>query len=985
MKIFSIISAILLSGSLLFIPNNNKKQLKPEQKPIIEKKTWADTLLKKMTLEEKIGQLFMVPVYSEADKAAGYKASIKKMIEEYHIGGVIFMQGTPEKQAEMVNYFQEISKTPLLVAQDAEWGINMRLKSVEGFPKNMTLGAIQNDSLLYEMGAEMAKQCKAVGVNFNFAPVVDINNNPKNPVINDRSFGENKYNVSKKAEMLIKGMENNKVLACAKHFPGHGDTDVDSHKDLPVIKHSRKRLDTLELVPFKYLIDAGLRSMMIAHLNIPALDNKVNQTSTLSKKIVKELLRDSLEFNGLVVTDALTMQGVAKYHAKGEIEKKALKAGNDILLFPTDVPLAIQKIKNAITRGEISEAKLDFHVLRILKSKEWLGLQKVEKIDTKKITKVTKSKNIKVLNLKLFEAAMTIAKNKDNVIPIKQLDTQKIGYLQIGSPSNSTFYNHLKKYTEVEKIYGGNAQNIVQSVKNKKLTTIIVGLYEVNKYAKSNFGVTANTKAILKALNETDVKVILTVFGSPYSLKHFGDEDGIVVAYENRYEAEIAAAEAVFGGIKATGKLPVTASSKFKVNQSEFKDFPALRIGFGFPESVGLDSRKLIRIDSIAKKYINKHAYPGCAVLVMRQNKIVYTKGFGKTTYKSDAKKIDPENTIYDLASVTKIMATTVSTMKLFSEGKFSLDDKISKYLPDLKGTNKENITIRRLLQHNSGMKSWLPFYTEMLDKEKNWKCWQLAESETDTHKIRICSHVYLNEEYQDTLWMKIVKSPVKSSTKMVYSDLNMIMMAKIIKKITGESLDKYAENTFYKKMGMDNTMFNPIIHKTKKIIPPTEDDTLWRKEVVQGFVHDQAAALFGGVSGHAGLFSNVYDIAKMLLMVKNGGKYGDMVYFDPKVVALFTKKQMPGSRKGLGWDKPEQNPNKSNPCYENVSPTTYGHTGFTGIGAWVDPVNDVVFIFLSNRTYPDMNNKLLAKAGVRPQIQRAIYDAIIKTKVSIP
>ncbi|MEM6799873.1 MAG: glycoside hydrolase family 3 N-terminal domain-containing protein [Bacteroidota bacterium] len=946
---------------------------------------WVDSLLSTLTLEEKIGQLFMVTTYSnQEEKDYQY---IESLIRRHKIGGLIFMQGSPEKQVQLINRYQAQSNIPLMISMDAEWGLNMRLKRTKAYPKNMTLGAIQNDSLLYLMGRQMAKELRRVGVHVNFAPVVDVNNNANNPVINYRSFGENRYRVARKGIMISNGMQDQGVIACAKHFPGHGDTDTDSHYDLPIIKHDLKRLDSLELYPFSKLINSGVKSVMVSHLYIPSLDSAKNVGASLSPKIIGGLLREKMGYDGLIFTDALNMKGVTKYYPSGEVSLRALMAGNDFLLSPVDVPKAIRTIGLAVSDGRISEEKLDRHVRRILKAKGELGLKRSSSISAKNLNEDLNSPEAQLLRKRLFEAAMTIAKNDGNLLPLDRLEEKKIAYVQIGGSSNNSFVRSLRKYAEITPFFMSSSVSQGESGRVLELleeyNTVIIGIRNMSQRASRNYGLSQNARRFCEAVSGLEKQSILTLFGNPYALKNFGNETATLLAYEETVESGQAAAAALFGGIPVSGKLPVSASAKFKEGQG-FVSPKAIRFGFSSPEERGMNSRYFPKIDSIANTYVRRGAMPGCAILVMKGNDIVYEKAFGKFEYTARSEKVDPYLHTYDLASVTKIAATTISIMKLEEEGKLDLDKPISTYLPELRGSNKASLSIRRLLQHNAGLPSWAPLYKETFSnparKTLDRKFYSSVPARSGAGQIS--TRLYATDFLEPWLWEKLKDLEVRNTRSVRYSDIGLIYLARIVEKVSGKSLDTYCEENFYQPMGMSQTLFNPSQKRRGSYCPPTEIDNYFRNSLIKGYVHDPTAAMMGGVAGHAGLFSNVYDMGKLMLMLKNGGVYGGKRYLKKATIDTFTRKQLAYSRKGLGWDKPETRPNRTNPVSENTSVSAFGHTGFTGTSVWADPQFDLVFVFLSNRTYPYAHQrKLLMRENVRVLIMDQLYESIFSYK----
>lgn len=947
--------------------------------PFYSKSTsWADSVFKSLTPDERIAQLFMVAAYSNKDKA--HINEIKKLVSQYKIGGLIFFQGGPTRQAKLTNAYQKMSKVPLFVSIDAEWGLAMRLDSTTRFPRQMTLGAIQNDSLVYRMGVEIARQCKRLGMQINFAPVVDVNNNPLNPVISNRSFGEDKYNVSRKAAMYMKGMQDNGVLANAKHFPGHGDTDSDSHKTLPTVNSSRKRLDTLELYPFKELIKQGLGSMMVAHLYIPALDTTTNLASTLSKKVVTDLLKDTLGFKGLIFTDALNMKGVAKFYKPGEVDVKALIAGNDVLLFAEDVPVAITEIKAAIDRGELTQEEIDKRCMKILLAKQWAGLNHYKEIKLKNLNSDLNTPEAELINRKLTEASLTLLKNKSNIIPLQDLDTTRIASLSLGYKELSLFQKTLSNYAPM-KHFGidKQAKPIVFDstlAALKKYNLVIIHVNNTNNKPDKDFGLTPQVMTMIKDVMKQS-KVIVNVAANPYILAKMDSlqfADGVVMSYENNDYSESYAAQLIFGGIAAKGKLPITPSPYFTVGTGI--QTRAVRFKYTIPEEVGADSKKLSMIDTIVLKGIKEKVYPGCQILVAKNGKIIYQKSFGYHTYENLIKVKNDD--LYDLASITKIAATTASVMKLMDDKKISLDDTLGKYLPELAGTNKQDLVLREMLTHQAGLRDWIPFWMKTVEKSGEYKPGIYNKSRNDEFPERVAERLYIHTGYEDTIYKKIIESPVKERGKYVYSDLGYYFLKKIIEKQTNVPEERYVIKYFYAPLGLSTMGYKPRDRFDLKRIIPTENDTKFRKQLVHGDVHDQGAAMMGGVGGHAGLFSNANDLAILMQMFMNKGEYGGKRYIDSTTLNECTKCQYcVDNRRAIGFDKPETNPDKNSPVCNCVSYMSFGHSGFTGTLAWADPANGLLYIFLSNRVNPSADENKLSKSGIRSKIQEVIYEAV--------
>lgn len=940
------------------------------------KTPWADSVFATLSPDERIAQLFMVAAYSS--KSTEHVNSIQKLVEDYKIGGLIFFKGSPIKQAHLTNLYQQKANTPLFIAIDGEWGLSMRLDSTVSYPRQMMLGSIKGSTLIYEMGQQIGEQCKRLGIHINFAPVIDVNNNANNPVINNRSFGESKERVANLGLAYMQGMQEKNVLACGKHFPGHGDTDKDSHKALPVIPHKFSRLDSLELYPFKKLIDSGLASMMVAHLYIPELDNTENQASTLSPKIVNGLLKDSLGFNGLIFTDALNMKGVSSFYEPGEVDVRAILAGNDMLLFPEDVPMGIQKIKEAISNGKVTQQEIDERCLKILRAKEWAGLNSYAPIETKELYYDLNKYEYDVLNRKLASASVTLIKNEANRLPLTNTDSLSTLYLNVGGTSNNRFKQTIELYTSMDMI------QIPRSLSSKEETQlldacerydqIVIGFHRTNNNPRRNFGVTRQAIAIHQLLSKRQ-DVITILFGNPYVIDKFGEIDSVkafMVAYQDTDYTQEAAAQILFGGKNPIGILPVSASESFPVgtglNYNE-----TIRLSHVFPEEIGIDSKKLEQIDQIAKSGIRKGAFPGCQILAIKDGAVFYNKSFGHHTY--DKKRKVSNTDIYDLASITKIAATTVSLIKLQKEGIINLDDKLTRYLPEIvDSTPYQNMVIRHMLAHQAGLFPWIPFYSEVMTAGKPDPAVFSADS-TAYFNERVAENLYINADYDTAMIKRITRKPLIRK-RYKYSDLGYYFLKAIIEKQTGEKLDQYAYDNFYAPMGLRNISYHPLQRFDKNRITPTENDKIFRKQIVWGDVHDPGAAMQGGVGGHAGLFSNALDLGTLMYMLINEGQYGGKTILDPTTINDFTRCQFcPSNRRGAGFDKPVRSLDGGPTC-DKVSLSSFGHSGFTGTITWADPENGIVYVFLSNRVYPNADNWLITKEDIRTRIQDVIYQA---------
>lgn len=943
------------------------------------KMQWVDSIFTRMTLDEKIGQLFMVRAYSKLDNADAPK--IVNLIKSHHIGGICFFQGSPKKQAELTNYYQKLSKIPLMIGIDGEWGLGMRFpESSLSFPRQLTLGAIRDNGLIEEFGREVAEHMKRIGVHINFAPVVDVNNNAKNPVINDRSFGEDVVNVSAKAYHYALGMQNNGVLACAKHFPGHGDTDTDSHLDLPVIRHSRSRLEEVEFFPFKSLAEKGIASMMVGHLHIPVIDNRPNRPTTLSKVAVTDILKKEIGFNGLVFTDAMDMKGVTKYFKNGEAEAEAIAAGIDVILLSDYISLAVSKIKNYLGSGKITQSNIDASVKKILAAKYDSGLAKFIPIETENLLNDINSNYSVAVKSKLIENAITLVADKDDLLPLTDIMPRKIATLSIGSTRRNAFQDRLHKflpfdhYNTLYQINEGVKLTLINNL--KKYEKVVISLHNLTKNSSNNYGLNPSILSLINEISKNS-KVILCVFGSPYSLRNFENAGTVVMAYEDTDLFRDITAQSLFGAQSIEGKLPVTASEKYYVNLGIIKP-PVNRLGYSLPERVGMNSNQLANLETQIDALLSDKSAPGCQVLVAKDGRIIWEKGYGS----QKSTKLIPvdEETVYDLASVTKILATTLAVMKLSEEKKLNVNEPIIKYLPELSKTNKANLTLKDMLAHVAGLFPWIPFYDVTLTSTKNQKypsSRYYSPILRDSFTIPVANNLFLREDYKDTIYQIIYDSELRSNDNFRYSDLGLYLAARIVERVSGKKLDKYLDETFYIPLGLRYMGFNPINRIPLENVAPSEIDNYWRKQEVHGTVHDMGAAMLGGVSGHAGLFSNSRDIAVIMQMLLNGGSYGGKKFLKTETIKEFTVRHPRSSRRGLGFDMKELNPSKKMNMSEFASEWAFGHTGFTGTAVFADPVNNLIFVFLCNRTYPSMNNNRLNNKDYRSKIHDYIYMAL--------
>ncbi len=969
---------------------------------------WVDSVMNSLSLEEKIAQLMMVGGYSRLGPE--HKENLLRMVEKYNIGGIIFFKGGPARQSMMINRLQGAAKTPLLISMDAEWGAGWRLDSAISYPRQMMLGAIRNEELIYQMGYDIGKQLKRLGVHVNFAPVVDINNNPDNPVINSRSFGEDRMNVARKSYMYARGLEDAGVLPVFKHFPGHGDTNMDSHHELPVINFDFDRLDSLELFPFKFGIEKAIPAIMTAHLYVPALDSTDDQASSLSERITGNLLKGSMDFEGLVFTDALGMKGVSTYYRPGELESRAFSAGNDILLMPSDVPRAIHHIKREIKKGSISEEKLNKSVRKILFAKAWAELNKPQRIEIDSLIEDINDPCYLVDKSKLIRNAITLLKNKGAVIPFRNPEAYRVASVSIGTGKEDEFSKTIKNYLETKSFYLDREKVMLPGdpfyEELKNYNTLIISIQNTSQWPGRNYGIYPQTVNFIENL-QFEGNLVLVVFGNPYSLLRMGSLDkfnSIVLAYEDTDEIKFQAAQGIFGAYGLKGRLPVGLDPAFPLFQG-IESQEIKRLSYGIPEEAGLNSKKLKKIDTLVAEAISTKAIPGCQVLVAKNNRVVLNNVYGYHTYR---KKYPVKHSdVYDLASITKIAATLPSLMKLESEGKFSTEDTLGEYLSLNDTCNKNGLLIKDILTHQSGLQSWIPFYyktLQPLDTSENLISTKFnynypykiatktyanrnityldsvyADSFSIEYPFRVAKNLYIRKDYRDTIYNSILNSELLEK-EYRYSDLGYYLFHLIIEDITDTLLYPYVFHNFYSRLGASRLGYLPFNRFPPSDIIPTENDIIFRRQLLAGDVHDPGAAMLGGVAGHAGLFSNANDLAKLMQMYLNGGAYGGRQYLKTDIIEKYTKRVYSdnGNRRALGFDKPEPDEDKTGPTSESATLSSYGHTGFTGTMAWIDPEFDLIYIFLSNRIHPNQYNTRLITEDFRTRIQEVIYKSIL-------
>jgi beta-N-acetylhexosaminidase len=957
----------------------------PAPRIVFNDSQWADSVFNQLTLDQKIGQLFMVATYSDRNET--YYRYFDQLIQNYHIGGLLFFKGGPSRQAKLTNRYQALSKVPLMIGIDGEWGLGMRLDSVDDFPKQMTLGAIQDNRYIYKMGLEIGRQCQRVGITVNFAPVADINSNPRNPVIGLRSFGEDRYNVTAKAAAFMKGLQHQRVIATAKHFPGHGDTGTDSHYTLPVLSHSTDHLTETDLYPFQKLIADSLTGIVTGHLYVPVLDNTPYLAASLSEKVVTDLLKKQMGFQGLVFTDAMNMQGVSRGRTPIDANIKAILAGNDILVYPESIAESIKKLKDAITKGTIAIEVIDEKVRKILRAKYWTGAHRYRPIAPETLNADVQSPTFRALTRDLCEQAVTLVKNDNQLLPITTLDTCTFASIAIGGGGINLFQQTLSKYAPFKHIVYADKPTTTQEIESLISQTngakvVIVSLHDTRRNFNRPFTITPATIDLLNRLQQK-AKVIVSLFATPYALKQLPATSAVVCAYENLPDLEVAAAQQIFGALPFKGKLPVSIEGIYNLGRG-YETKPLNRLLLGFPEQVGMDSRILGKIDTLVERSIQARIFPGCQIVVTKKGRLVFQKNYGTLTYDNLNEKVTNE-TLYDVASVTKVAATLQAVMYLQEQGAIDLKQKTAHYLPELIGTNKAAITVEELLLHRSGL---VAFYPKLWERTKTGGGGLMTEYyssiKDSIYLMQIAPKLFAKPALKDSVWKWIVQSPMRKDVNgkypFVYSDLGILMLQKIVERVTNQPLDEFLSQNFYEPLGMMTTTFKPLERFPVAQIAPTESDFSYRNQLLRGTVHDQMAAVYGGVAGHAGLFSTAFDLAILMQMNLQKGLYGDRRYFQDETVPMFARVHDSGNHRGLGWDKAPSN-KESNFVGASASSLSFGHSGFTGTMVWTDPKEELVFVMLSNRVHPNVENTEINRKKIRRRVHELVYEAIINAE----
>lgn len=962
-------SAIILVIVSLFIISAHQPHTKLPKKYTAQEK-WVDSVYTNMTLQERLGQLFTIGAYANKGLAADNR--VKQQIMKYNVGGVLFLGGNPTHQVELTNQFQNLSKIPLLISMDAEFGLGNQLDSLPIYPYNTMLGAIQDDNIISQIGQRIGTQSKRLGIHINFAPNTAVQTFPTQNIGN-HSYGRKATTVAQKAIAFTKGIQQEGIIASAKYFPALGE--ITAKNELPIIDASKELLDSIDLLPYRSLIKNNIGGIMIGNMQMPDIEPIDGLSVSLSNNMVTKKLKDDLGYNGLIFSGKLNDKKLIKNKKPGDVELAAFLAGNDILLLPGELPQVLQKFEEAMMAGRIKEERLAYSVKKILAAKYKHGLFTAEPIQEDSILIDLELIKDDLLHRKAIKHAITAIKVNDSILPIQNLDKQKIAYVKMGDANGSTFVNTLRKYAAVDIIKGKNLADLVERLSN--YSTVIVGFHKSDASPTEDYQFTDKEIVWLQEVARTNT-VILDVFANPYSLnkvKSFTNIDNIIVSYQNSEASQEISAQIIFGALKAQGKLPVPIQEDFFIGTG-FATKVLSRLGYDLPETVGVSSEKLQRIDALAELVVSEKMAPGVQLLIARRGKVIYNKNFGYHTYKKKQKVTDGD--IYDVASMTKILATLPMVMKQEENKSLALNSKLEDLLPKFKGTNKDKLRVVEILSHYARLKPWIPFYIHTLDSltKKPDKKWY-SNKKSEKYSVKVAENLYMNAAYKDSIMQRIIDSDLLKRKRYKYSDLPFYILKDYIEATYKKDLNKLTQQYFYKSLGAHYTTYNPLEKFSKKMIVPSEIDDYYRNQTLQGYVHDMGAAMQGGIGGHAGLFSNANDVAKMMQMYLQGGTYGDVKYFDAATIAKFNNCYYchKDNRRGVGFDKPQLG--DVGPTCGCVSMNSFGHSGFTGTYTWADPDEDIVYVFLSNRTYPTMSNRKLIKTDIRTKIQKLIYEAI--------
>jgi len=943
--------------------------------------TWARAVMDTLTTPEKVSQLFAARAegdFQSADDEAYQR--LARRVERFGVGSVIMFQSDPRAQATLLNELQDRAALPLLVSQDMEWGAGTRADGAPLFPRPMAVGATREPAFAHATGYVTAREARALGTHHVSVPVADVDNDSAPPIINGRSFGEKPEMVAEMVAAGARGLQKGRALATAKLFPGHGDTDVDGHSGVPLLPFSRERLADVELVPFRAALSAGVKSVTTGPLARPEVDS-TNTPASLSRDVTTQMLREALGFDGLVVADALNMAGVPQNYGPGEAAVQALEAGADVILMPEDLmPEDLRAARAAVLRavesGRLSEERINASLERLLRAKEWLGLDKHRTVNRERGGRRVATRPHRALAGAIARRSLTLLRNEGNLLPMTSYARPRAGNAPDSAAApprmlsvaltdarapakGEAFARRLRRHVPdslltslvlEERAQPADYEAARSAAASDRADVILVPAFLNVRAWSGRIELSEKHQRLLQDLIETGKPVALIAFGNPYLARGLAAQpDVYVAAYGAGGAVQDAAAQALFGRSAFSGKLPVTIPDAYDYGAGRSRKQVALR--HGLPEAVGMRGDSLALVDSLMQASIDSNAFPGAAVAVGRGPATALMKGYGYYTYDA-ARPVTPRSR-FDLASLTKVIATTTAAMQLYEAGRLALDDRVAGYLPRFAQHGKGDVTIRQLLTHSAGLPAFR-LYAGM------------DFANTEARGTR--------EPLIDTLLAE--RPQYEPGTKSEYSDLGMVVMGLVIEEITGQSLAAYAEEHIFEPLGMEQTGYRPVAETDRDTaFVPTEREG-FRGRLLQGEVHDPTAFLMGGVSGNAGVFSTADDLATFAYMLTHEGQiYGEQ-FLEAETIATFTARAegLGESTRALGWDTKTVGGYSS--AGSRFGPESFGHTGFTGTSLWVDPEQDLFAILLTNRVYPKRTEDPQI-IQIRPKLADRAYGAL--------
>ncbi len=920
---------------------------------------WVDSVFNTLNRQEKVAALFMVS--TSTNPTEDTYDDLEDLVKD-GIGGILITHGGPVSHAALVNKLQVVAPHRLLVGISAEWGLRQTLDSLDGFQKPMVAGAVTSDSLVNTWAKAIGHQMKTLGFHINFAPNADDEIFSGDYL---RYFGDNKKRNGERATAFVRGLQSEGVMTVAKHLPRRWSNEQPLPDSMVVL--NLENIDTETLRPLQQLIEGNIAGISTDYLHFSIRNEQGIVPAAVSQVFVSEVLKKKLGFNGLVFTDARSIRRRLGKVRLGDAELLAFQTGADVIFNPVDASSGVKKIAKEVRKNKLSQAQLDASVKKILAAKYDAGLHHYRPVNPDNLYRRLNDPEYRRINEAIGASAITVVQQSDSLLPIKFLEGATFVSIAIGRESGNSFDRSLKKYAPFRNHSVQNIQDTATLQFNPD-EILVVSIFP------HSGGLEQKLKPWINRLALTG-RVIIVDFAHPASLALYPTADALIAAYTDQDGMPAAAAQMIFGALPAQGSLPLTVGS-WPQGTSQ-RTSPLDRLSYGTPESVGVSSKVLKKIRNIMDEAIAMGATPGCQTLVAIDGKVIYEESAGWYTYEKQQPVTD--ETIYDLASVTKISATLQTVMFMHEHGLIDINKKASVYLPELKNSNKADFTLKDILTHQAGLWPFLPFWTQTV-KENQWMPEYYSNTPGADYPFPVAENLYANKSIKDSLWQWIVKARIRDKAPRTpydyrYSDMGFYILQHLAEKLLNQPIEDFLAQNLYDPLGAYTTGYLPLQRFPRERIAPTQQDTLFRKSVLVGYVHDEGAAMHGGIAGHAGLFSSANDLAKLGQMWLQKGSYGGYSFFKPETVELFSSRQFTDSRRGLGWDKPTPS-DWTGPTSRHASPKTFGHTGFTGTCIWVDPEFNLVFIFLSNRVQPQVSPRLL-NANIRTRIQQVIYEAI--------